>query len=816
MSRSIGFSWRRQLTVCLPLCVTLALTLVIFLHANSLEPREISHGQLDEQRSLEGWSVLVGGVLFTGLLGAFLLVMNARANRAEREVEQRTADLSRALDDLREQKRQRAEAQQLAHIGTWEWRVGMDTVDWSDELYRIFGLAPGEIEMTYESYLSRIHPSDRCRVRNIFREAFVKGHSFQSEERIVRPNGAVRLIESRCRAILDENGKPSGLMGICQDVTERKQAEQVSKEGESRFRTMLKAVPDMIFRLDANGVVIDYKPEREDDPPLQPETTLGKLFAETLPTHISRQLANAIHSARESGQVETFDYQLPVSSGKTLDYEARVVTIEETGTLCIARNITQEKHAVERFRRLVELAPDGIMIVNASGIVQMANPAMLSLLSADTENQILDQNMLTFVPDEEAGNWTELLSRIVQGRLPSIQVESRFISLSRQDFPAEINARHCEWDGHPGVQFIIRDVTERKQAEEQLKSSHRYVRSIIDCSSDMIIAVDNNRLITEFNKAAQRTFGYSPEEVLGKHVDMLYAEPETGAVMHKAFIEQSGGIQEVLNKHKNGEVFTSFLSASPLRDAEGRLVGMMGVSRDITARKQVEQLKNEFISTVSHELRTPLTAILASLELILDGAAGEVSEQTSKLIGVAYENSERLVRLVSDILDIEKIESGNMVFDFKPMRIVPVLEETIESMHAYAESHDVGLNLRAGSSDPTIYVDRDRLIQVVTNLLSNAIRFSPAGDGVEVSVRIENRKVCVAVTDHGSGIPEEFRTRVFQKFAQADSSDRRQKGGTGLGLAISKSIVERLGGEIGFETRTNKGTTFWFDLPEWR
>lgn len=230
--------------------------------------------------------------------------------------------------------------------------------------------------------------------------------------------------------------------------------------------------------------------------------------------------------------------------------------------------------------------------------------------------------------------------------------------------------------------------------------------------------------------------------------------------------------------------------------------------------KENDRRKSEFVSTVSHELRTPLTSIRASLGLITGGVMGDIPEQAGSLLGIAVNNTERLVRLINNILDIEKIESGKMTFDERPMELMPLIEDAVESNRSYASLLGVTIKVLEDVQGAKVKVDSDRLLQVLTNLLSNAIKFSPQNGVVEVTVYKDNGIIRVSVVDSGPGIPEEFRGRIFQKFAQADSSDTRQQGGTGLGLSISKAIIERLGGRIGFVSDAYAGTSFYFELPE--
>ena len=250
----------------------------------------------------------------------------------------------------------------------------------------------------------------------------------------------------------------------------------------------------------------------------------------------------------------------------------------------------------------------------------------------------------------------------------------------------------------------------------------------------------------------------------------------------------------------------------------------MVIVRNITERKTVERLKSEFVSTVSHELRTPLTSIRGSLGLIKGGIVGQISNEAKAMIEIAYANTERLVRLVSDILDIEKIESGKLVFDMQPIALMPLVEQAVEANRAYGEQYKIQFIINkdkeVGLSRPQIMVkaDSDRLMQVFANLLSNAAKFSPPGESVIIELKpVGNSSISIRVKiiDKGPGIPVEFQSRIFQKFAQADNSTTRSKGGTGLGLSIAKAIVEAHGGQLHFESNGPRGTTFFFDLPLW-
>jgi DNA-binding response OmpR family regulator len=239
---------------------------------------------------------------------------------------------------------------------------------------------------------------------------------------------------------------------------------------------------------------------------------------------------------------------------------------------------------------------------------------------------------------------------------------------------------------------------------------------------------------------------------------------------------------------------------------------VVAVIRDATERRRIAEMKDAFVSTVSHELRTPLTSIAGSLGLVAAGAGGRLPEKAARLIDIAHANSRRLVRLINDILDVEKLEAGQLKMTLAPLDLRDVAARAVEGIQGYADQLGVGVSLNDGPPAP-VRGDGDRLIQVATNLLSNAVKFSPSGGEVRVTVNPETRIARLSVSDRGPGIADEFRSRIFGKFAQADSTDAREKGGTGLGLAIAKEIAERHGGRLWFESAEGEGATFHLDLP---
>jgi PAS domain S-box-containing protein len=354
----------------------------------------------------------------------------------------------------------------------------------------------------------------------------------------------------------------------------------------------------------------------------------------------------------------------------------------------------------------------------------------------------------------------------------------------------------------------------------QFREVAAHTQAIVDNVIDGIVTIDERGIVGSLNRSAERIFGYMAGEVISRNVSMLMPEPyrsQHDAYLHSYLTTGTARIigigREVVGLRKDGGSFPMELSVSELHHGGQRM--FIGVVRDLTDRKQSERMKSEFVSTVSHELRTPLTAIAGALGLLAGGALGALPEQAKGLLDIALANSQRLTSLVNDLLDMEKIAAGKLQFDMRAHLLDALVAQAVSANQSYAIQHQVRCVVTAQAGDALVWADSARLLQVLSNLLSNAAKFSPAGGTVEIAAQRSAERVRVSVRDHGPGVPAAFRDRIFLKFSQADSSDTRLKGGTGLGLAISKELIEHMGGSIGFDSVEGQGASFFFELPNY-
>jgi PAS domain S-box-containing protein len=337
-----------------------------------------------------------------------------------------------------------------------------------------------------------------------------------------------------------------------------------------------------------------------------------------------------------------------------------------------------------------------------------------------------------------------------------------------------------------------------------LQQSEKYYRTVLDHVADAIIVLDAQGRIENLNRAALSLLGYQPAQLLGQSYQLLFTEPLQ--------LQLTLQPQELSVRHQSGSALLVELMLTRIN--EPRQVLTLLLLHDITERKRVEQLKNEFVSTVSHELRTPLTAINGALGLLTGGVVGSLVPAQQQLLDIAWQNSQQLANLINDLLDIEKLAAGKMQLY---LQLLPVFAQVLQAKNRnapLAEQAGVKISIRSDVSDEVkILIDENRLQQVFANLLANAIRFSPLGGVVLLEARLIGVQVRISVSDQGPGVPEDFVPRLFQKFSQADSSDSRRLNGTGLGLAICRELMDRMNGSIGYQPREGGGACFYFDLP---
>lgn len=476
-----------------------------------------------------------------------------------------------------------------------------------------------------------------------------------------------------------------------------------------------------------------------------------------------------------------------------------------------------------RYRHLFEKSRAMIWIHDQDGVILNVNPASAESLGYEI-NEMKGRNLRDFIIPTERYAFEQYLQRSLgaEGSKGLLKLYAK--SGATRFWMYQTNLSQ-EASGVM-IRCYALDVTESQQVERELERLARSNQLILESVGEGIYGVNLAGECSFINPAALNFTGYTREDLnqdISTMHEILQPMRDDGipypwsesAVYHTLYDGEVRRVKEEWMWRKDGTKFLVDYVVSPIVVEGGRISGAVVTFQDVTERCAIERMKNEFISIVSHELRTPLTSIRGSLGLLASGLLKKFPEKADKMLGIAVENTDRLVRLINDILDIERLESGQVNIEQKPYQLAVLMTGAQETMQAMANSSSV--NLVVDPFQAQVWVDPDRCLQVLTNLLSNAIKFSI--DGGEVKLAAESYKdegrqwVRVSVKDSGRGIPASAKEKVFERFGQVDASDSREKGGTGLGLPICKMIIEQHGGKIWLESKVGEGSTFFFTLP---
>lgn len=599
------------------------------------------------------------------------------------------------------------------------------------------------------------------------------------------------------------------------------------EEIAERKRAIIDNAFDAILTIDEDGLIESVNPAGERMFGYAAAELLGRNVSILMPEPYRSEHDRYMRSYLETGQARIVGAPREVSGlkkdGTVFPLGIAITEVRFRGRrrfVGLLRDTSERYEAEEQRKVLVhalEAAANAVIITDQSGRINWVNRAFTELTGFTPEEMVGQSTRVLKSGHHDQAFYNKLWERISGGGIWRGEVINRRKDGSLYNEDMTITPVR-DREGRIGRYIAIKqDVTEQRRAADALRQSEERYRDLFENTTDMILVLTPDGRVAYANRAFQDALGYSEKDLtqlaLADFVDKDH--PLRAGEQDGITLSDEEPKQEAVFVARDGRRLT-VEGTLGTRYVDGKPAFRRGIFRDVTHRKEVEKLKSEFISTVSHELRTPLTCIRGALGILDADAIGRLPEQMRSLIEVARTNSERLVRLINDILFIERIGSERMVFRIQPTEVMPLLDRAIGTYSPYAEQYGVAFAVTDRLQGAWVKADEDRLEQVIANLLSNAAKFSPEGEVVSVSVLRVDGAVRVRITDKGPGIPEEFRARIFQSFAQADSSDARQKGGTGLGLSISKEIIDRLGGNIGFDSAPGRGTTFFFELPEWK
>lgn len=534
-------------------------------------------------------------------------------------------------------------------------------------------------------------------------------------------------------------------------------------------------------------------------------------------------------------QIEGFDVEICVYDRSQRPFWAEVrcnpmwdSSGRHAGFIAIMNDITQRRQtsqmlqeSLERVKLATEVAQIGIWTYDPlSGRVEWSDGNFrLYGLTPRSFNQTIDAWPDLLNPDDRKRVSQHVEAALADDATPFEQ-EFRIYNPEKgtRVFRSVARVSRDELGRAVRMTGVNLDVTEDRRAAEALRNAAKRNAAVLDNVADSIITLDRKGAIQSFNRASESMFGYPAEDVIGRDVKTLFPSDSSGpdggfmaAYLSEESAELMGQVREMEALRRNGEAFPVALAVSEV-ETRGETV-FIAIIRDITESRRVARMQAEFIATVSHELRTPLTSIKGTLSLIRGGVLGTIDEKGGKIVDAAMANSDRLSGLIDEILDLERLTAGKMNLDIAPYHLGTLVHQSVEINQGYADRFGVHLSLEGGVPDLNVSVDQLRAGQILSNYISNAVKFSEAGQTVSISVEKGRGAVRIVVSDRGQGIPEKFHGAIFKKFSQTDASDTRKSGGSGLGLAISKELASQMGGRVGFVSHEGEGARFWVEFP---
>lgn len=615
------------------------------------------------------------------------------------------------------------------------------------------------------------------------------------------------------------------------DITERVLWEQELRALHARQAALLDGANVSIIGTELDGTIHTYNAAAE------------KMLGWTVAEMVGKRTPSVIHDPGEvvaraaelgidpgfevfvhlprTGTAETREWTYVRKDGSTLPVSLTVTAIRDAsgsvnGFMGIAEDISERRRVTAELEKLALVASrthNLVIVTDAQVRAEWVNEAF-TRLTGYTLEEVKGRKIGPMVQGPRTDQATVARMRAAIRAGTGFQVEVLNYGRGGHTYWLEIDCRpFFTKDGRlAGFVAVETDITVRKAMEDELRQSESRLRAFVDGLPDTVLRISYDGIFRDVHAPDPRTVTASRDAYIGR--SLREALPGDVAC---AFIEH---IDEVLATNAVRTYEYQLNEGAAARDYEARIVpgtrdDVIVIVRDVSERKLLERLKDEFVSTVSHELRTPLTAIHGTLGLLAAGVLGPVGEEAQELVAISLKNSERLARLIDDILDLERVMRHGLRIECAPTRLAPLVERAMREAEPFAAEFNVTYDLLAADATAHASIDVDRFLQVLFNLLSNAAKYGDPGDVVRIHLVGEDEGWRISVTNRGQAIPPEFRERIFSRFSMVDASNRRARRGTGLGLAISKALIELMQGRIDFRSEGTE-TEFYFWLPKAR
>ncbi|SFL91964.1 PAS domain S-box-containing protein [Halopseudomonas pachastrellae] len=721
----------------------------------------------------------------------------------------------------------------------------------SEGIANIYDMTPEQAALDAQPAIDLIHPDDLPMVQEDIRRSSIELSDWRSEYRVRHPRLGEIWVAGYSSPELLENGDLVW-HGFIADISERKQIEQRLNEERARLARIIDAtrVGTWEWRLDNNTLeasvrwyqMLGYQPE--ELAPLSIDTWASLMHPKDVPA-IRAQLYDHLRGGSDHlsylcrARHRDGRWIWVQSQGQVTERDAAGRALAMSG---IHSDVSAEVRASEEVREartylsaVINASTEvAIIATDPDGLITLFNSGAQRLLGYSSEEVVGSATPMQFhLPSEVAERSSQLSAQIGQSieGLELLLHEPRqgksdirawtFVRKDGRQRQVRLTVTRIADDNDQLIGFLgmASDITELVYTSRALQASESRYRGMVSNLPGAVYRchANENWTMSYMSQEIERISGYPATDFINNarrsYASIIVPEDLPLTLQCLALTPDNPNFELSYRLiHANGHQVQVREKGRGEFDKDGQLLGFDGFIWDATEQARVEQMKSQFVSTVSHELRTPLTAIIGSLKLIHGGALGQLPDSMQSLLGVAVQNSETLHRLINDLLDMDKLTAGKLQIELVRQPLEPLLQQALQLNQSYAEQYDVRQQL--GQVDAVeVEVDAQRLGQVLANYLSNAAKFSNAGDSITLSAIADERWVEISVEDRGIGIPEQEQPRIFDKFFQVDSSNTRKRAGSGLGLAISRELARRMGGEVGFMSTAGVGSRFWIRLP---
>ena len=789
-------------------------------------------------------------------------------------VQRDISELKNTETALRDSEKLLKEAQRIAKMGAWELDLVDNTLNWSDETYRIFELDKAEFSATYEGFLSVIHPDDVERVRKTFSDSLINNQPYEIEHRILKKNGEIKFVRESCETIFSEEGKPLFSIGIVQDITEQVEQKKALRESEEKFRLINSRVPGIVyqFKVDVNGnrslpyvspSVETYLNISADDAMRDAENW----FSLTHPDDYSSLETSIVESMQQMTQWEW--------EGRFVRNDKRVVWShgssaprkQEDGSVIwdgVFVDITERKKSEQALlesdlwmKSVFNSLDEAVLVVNPERELINVNNAAQKMFGYSIEEIFSSSTELFHVDSQHFVEFGERIKEAFShGDVASFVFEAK--RKNGEIFPTEHTVtllRNAEGE-QLGIVSVVRDISERRRSEEELLKHRDHLEVLVKEGSEELYEReqqlkdaqriahlgsykwDLDKNILSWSDTAFELFGLDPAKVQSTpEIFLAQIHPDDVESVSK---KMNDALAKTYPLNKESRASLPILEyrivrpdesilwlraeADAILNSDGHPLDVHGTVQDVTPHKLAEQeimkakveaerantAKSDFLSRMSHELRTPMNAILGFGQLLEMNSDGMNKIQHGQIKEI-LDAGEHLLVLINEVLDLARIESGKLEFSMEEVGINEVLKESVSLIIPLADVRKIKLTHNIDETNYNVHADPTRVKQIFLNLLSNAIKYNCEGGNIKIEGRlVEEQKLRISITDTGEGLSENDIANLYTPFERLNIKENVE--GTGIGLTITKHLVELMGGSIGVDSKLGEGSTFWIEL----